>query len=372
MNSVSVQNKKRDSNFELLRIIAMLLIIFSHQNQHGILFPLNHGITFNFLFCKSVFSYMGAIGNWLFILISGYFISETSFSWRKVFRLWFQVFSISVIIGLFAWFSKVKLVPHWDWRLIEVYNFEGFFAAARQMNVKDLIRSLFPTYFAYNWFASSYIVFFILSPFLSLFLSRINQEEHKNLIIVLTVFVTVIPLLPFEAFYIPSTIFPFILGFFIAKYIKMYSPKFFENKNGNLMLSLCIFAFLVLYTILAILFFSRISFGKRFHDTFIYRFGGNNSVLIMMLAVFLFCFFRKLSFSYNRLVNTVASTTFGVYLIHENFLVNKWWWHKICRLDDFINSPLLIPYMCLCTLVTFMVCSALEFVRKNTLGRVLR
>ena len=118
---MNVHERKRDSNFELLRIIAMILIVFSHENQHGIWFPQNHDFGFNYLFCKSIFSYFGAIGNWLFIFVSGYFITEQSFSYKKILRLWFQVFSISVIIGLVTWFSKITIAPCWDAKISEIY-----------------------------------------------------------------------------------------------------------------------------------------------------------------------------------------------------------------------------------------------------------
>ncbi|MDE5775333.1 MAG: acyltransferase family protein, partial [Treponemataceae bacterium] len=106
------ETKTRDSNFELLRIFAMFIIILHHFAQHGIFFPPESAsqFSFNFFVKEILWGTPGAIGNWLFIFISGFFISEKSASKEKIFRLWFQIFSTSVIIGLVFYFAKIPTI----------------------------------------------------------------------------------------------------------------------------------------------------------------------------------------------------------------------------------------------------------------------
>lgn len=69
----NVKKRHRESNFELLRIIAMFLIVLHHAIYHGVLavnntkYPLNSSISF-------ILGMGGRIGVFLFVLISGYFL----------------------------------------------------------------------------------------------------------------------------------------------------------------------------------------------------------------------------------------------------------------------------------------------------------
>lgn len=362
---------KRDSNFELLRIIAMVMIIFSHLRQHGLWFSPDNQYVFNSILCESIFRHFGAIGNWLFIFISGYFISSSKISYKKIFRLWFQVFSISLIIGFAVWISGIQVSPHFDSATIENYTKNGFEKSARLMSKKDIIRCLFPCYFSNNWFVTAYMTFLLIVPLLNNFLNKSNREEHKHCIWVLIIIGTVIPIFPMEAFFLPSAVMSFIIGFFIAKYIKLYSPEFFNNKRRNFIISLLFYMFISFWIFICMIIFKHFSFGQKYFPYFTFMFAGMNTFTVMCCALFLFCGFRLVKITYNRFVNIVASATFGVYLIHENLLINKWWWHKICKLDDFVSSPFLIPYMFLCVLITFTICTILELLRKNIIERVL-
>jgi hypothetical protein len=367
------KQKKRDANFELLRIIAMIFIIFSHQAGHGVWFSpdVRGGLTINKFFCNSVFFYLGFFGNWFFILISGYFLSEKSFSWKKVIKLWVQVLTISFLIALITWISKIYVAPCWDRSVSEIYAAQGFFSAARTMTIKDWCRSLMPVYCSNNWYATSYLVFFILSPFLNLLVSKFSQNELKRLIIILIILGTVLPLLPREEIFNPSSIFPFILGFFIAKYIRLYNPAFLTNKKRNVILALMIFIFLVLWSSLSSVLLDKISFGKNFHGMIKDCFASNFCFPVMVVAVLIFCTFRDIKIPYNPIINLAGGSTFGVYLIHGNLLIIRWWFHAVCKLDNYVNSGLLIPYMCFCTILTFIVCSLFELLRKNTIERLM-
>lgn len=102
-------NKKRESNFELMRIFAMFLIIWNHLCT-SIFWSFNQAIDFNLIVSKSFYVWTGNLGNYLFILLSGFFISDSRFSWKKVFQIWFQVFSISIIIGLIFYFFHIPII----------------------------------------------------------------------------------------------------------------------------------------------------------------------------------------------------------------------------------------------------------------------
>ena len=92
--------KKRDSNFELMRIFAMIFIISSHL-CNSIFIDLSLAIKFNTIISKTLSVWAGNLGNYLFIFISGYFISDSRFSWKKVYQLLQVLFFIFFIFRLF-------------------------------------------------------------------------------------------------------------------------------------------------------------------------------------------------------------------------------------------------------------------------------
>ena len=75
---------ERDSNFELFRIVLMLLIVAHHYVVNsGIsqLYDFNH-ITVNMIF-HQLFGFAGKIGINCFVFITGYFMIKSQFKFRK-------------------------------------------------------------------------------------------------------------------------------------------------------------------------------------------------------------------------------------------------------------------------------------------------
>ncbi len=126
------EKKQRDSNFELMRIVAMLLIVLHHLCQQGLWFSAENSHSLNSNVASSFSVWTGLLGNWLFILISGYFGAVTNFSWKKVFKLWFQIFFTSATIGLVLYFLKTPVIGFSN----DGYPARSFFEAAQPMTRK--------------------------------------------------------------------------------------------------------------------------------------------------------------------------------------------------------------------------------------------
>lgn len=143
------------------------------------------------------------------------------FRGRKFLSFGFKFFSFSVVIGLTLYITKTPVIGFSN----SDYPTFSFFEASRPMGGKDLIKSLLPTLCGNNWFASAYISFYIFVPFLNLSLKVLSRNIHKQLIITMTVMGTVLPLIWFERLLNVSSFYYFILGFYIASYIRLYDPK---------------------------------------------------------------------------------------------------------------------------------------------------
>lgn len=154
----------RNSNIELLRIIAMLGIVLRHMNGYGFLYP-EGTYSFNFLLTRCT-NYTGNLGNILFMLISGYFLSNASFSWKKWLQIYAELFFYSSLIGIFMYVFKLNYNDTLFNQPRGGLTFEELAIYTNQMDIKNVIKCCMPFIFRRNWFANAYLVFL---PFCSIF-----------------------------------------------------------------------------------------------------------------------------------------------------------------------------------------------------------
>lgn len=85
---------KRVSKFELMRIIAMYLIVLHHAILHGVLkLPLTTQIKYPVgTTIGTILEMGGEAGVFLFVLITGFFMSLSKISLKKIFKTWLPVF----------------------------------------------------------------------------------------------------------------------------------------------------------------------------------------------------------------------------------------------------------------------------------------
>lgn len=82
------EGKVRSSNLELLRIVSMLLIIICHSSTHGGFALAEQVLWANKLFLQLI-TFGGELGVCCFILITGYFMINSTFKIKKLLKLVF-------------------------------------------------------------------------------------------------------------------------------------------------------------------------------------------------------------------------------------------------------------------------------------------
>ena len=65
----------------------------------------------------------------------------------------------------------------------------------------------------------------------------------------------------------------------------------------------------------------------------------------------------------NKIINLIASSTFGVYLIHDNPYIRNYIWKELFKVSSYINSPYLFLYSILITFSIFIVCTLIDLIR---------
>lgn len=179
------QSALRQSNIELLRIIAMILIIAHHYSFHGgFSFP-PEPINLNRLWIQFILI-GGKVGVDLFVLISGYFlVSQSSIKADKILKLWFQIFFYSITIFI-------------------IFTILGL----RSFSIKEFVKHLAPVTFEQWWFASTYFVLYLLVPYINKLLRSFSQKQYVHFLAVILVLWSVIPTFTRHTFQSNSLLWP--------------------------------------------------------------------------------------------------------------------------------------------------------------------
>lgn len=136
----------RQANFELLRIIAMFMVVILHWNTNsGLLLDVGSPVTGAGVWSLVTESVCIVAVN-VYVLISGYFLSSCTFSFRRVAQVLFQTLFYTVLIP-----PVLALVGVLSWSEV--------------LNPYHIWNSIFPVQSGHYWFVSAYVVLCLLSPF---------------------------------------------------------------------------------------------------------------------------------------------------------------------------------------------------------------
>lgn len=355
MNRFSVRN----SNIEILRIVGMLFIILQHALSVGLSFDSMPEISGSLIFMQTFIGCTGWLGNMLFIMISGYFLYDSKFSLKKILMLWFQLFLYSAGISLIVYFFK-----------IQIYGVTGTgfcftrLVDRRCMKFSELIFSFMPFCTAQNWYATKYIVFLFFVPFLNVMIRQLDRKMHARLILLMFVIVNVFSIVPFFDVYLINDYSAFFMLFFAGSYMKKYDDFLSGVSAAKFILA----GILVPVLYMALRFFLLCSYGTidsvSFGAASLVFSSHFYSLILTWSAVSLFAGALRLPEKHFPAVNLTASSTFGVYLLHNHNYFRRNVWMDFFNLNELFCGDFFIPSVIVAVLAVFAVCSIIDILRK--------
>lgn len=322
--------KIRKTNIEILRIVAMMFIIFSHFYSHGGFEVVSFNE--NGLFLHSI-QILGKIGVNIFILISGYFlISNNEISVKKLLLMWIEILFYSITIYL----------------LVVVFSKESF-------SIRNMVKLFFPISSKQMWFVSSYFIMYIFHPFINILLKNLEKQKYEVLIIIMTTIWCIFPTILNKDFECNKLIWFFYI-YSIGGYIKLF-PNFIEHDKKNKYLYGAIACYIL--SIIAIAVFDIIN--KDYSVLF-----GLQKLPTLVISLLLFIYFVCIKLKNNMVINEVAKCTFGVYLIHDNPYLKEIIWIDIFKVNSFYESDIFILFAITIstTITVFIICTLIEYVRR--------
>lgn len=328
------EKTKRNTSIELLRIVSILFIVLSHYSVHGQLQFYEMNLNFNKYLIE--FTNTGHLGVDIFVIITGYFLVTQAFNLSKLFKMVLQIIFYSLSIYL----------------ILILFKLEDF-------NIRQLAFSIFPIITNKYWFATSYIVLYILHPFINIFLKALSKKQHLLLIFIILFLWSLIPTFTYYYNMNGTELLQIFMLYCIGAFIKLHSTnKPFEKKVSKILIIFSSVTSILLY-ILLLFIQERISILSKLKFDHISR----NSLFVILLATGIFLFFKNLNIKYNGFINNIAKCSFGVYLIHEHNMIKPLIWQNWLTNGSYENSPYLIFHMILCTLLVFVVCIIIEYLR---------
>lgn len=210
------QHKKRMVNIEVLRLLAMMMVVSLHYLAKGeLLEKLTGPLSAKGHLAWLLESFSIAAVD-VYVLISGYFLVETGFRCRRVISLVLQVMFYTCLLPVVLILTGILPVGE-----ITFYN---------------ILQCIFPTNMLHYWFVSAYVLMFLFTPVLNAAVHGMKKRQLQTAILILLIMEslskTVIPVrleldnLGYDAYW-------FMVVYLIAAYIRLYGIPFLEKKGGR-------------------------------------------------------------------------------------------------------------------------------------------
>lgn len=297
----------RMANLELLRCVAMMMVVIMHYLGKGNLLadltePQLTGTELAawFLECFCIV----AVNVYMFI--SGFFLCTSSFKVSRLIQLWLQVWVYSVGIGLLGALTGVM--------------------AGTDVDIHFMLTLLFPVSMGHYWFMTAYVFLYLLLPFVGTAVRRMDKRQlQAALVLLLFTFCIVKSVLPvrFEMDGQGYDCLWYLCVFVTAAYVRRFGGGFLEKR----WLGPVLYGGGCLLTFAVTLLLRRIYLQSGSLDTMLKFCMEYNHILPFLAAIGLFSVFYRIKIRGKAaaFINRVAPYTLGVYLLHENLGLRYTW-----------------------------------------------
>lgn len=323
----------RQSNIELLRILAIFMIVINHYAGYGGF--KYEAWTFN-AFLIQWLHIGGKLGVNIFVLISAYFLYPNSkFRWAKVIQIILEVLFYAVLIISFGWYFHLLKFEHVKWLVFAIPY--------------------------YNWkFVTFYVLLYILSPFLNKAIDSFDQYVFFRLWLFLTIIWCIIPT------FIPTATFgaAYDLTWYVYLYLTAALIKKTENhfsKSSSFYIFLAVLMIILVMGAEVIADYLSLKYGLL--QGYEQHWREYNSLFMLISGASFFIGFKKLQIPYNKYVNRIASTTLGIFLLHDNNYRN-YFWSNIIQSAKFQDSSFLILHAIGITILIIIIGAMIDLFRQ--------
>lgn len=319
---------QRESNFELCRIVAILLVVVYHSTFNSFGFPVYSSD------CRPgiiALASLSVIGVNVFVLLTGYFSVRPK---KK---------SIMNLLFICLFYAVVRIV-------YEAVAY-GHFAPVNLLFVSNS-----------NWFIPIYMGLLIFAPLLNDFVEKCTKKQLGMFVLLLFVYETWFGFCPGVqhgyGFANGYSVISFVLLYFIGRYIRIYG-----HRGRSKLIPLA--SYLIMSICFGVTFYFAIASGMKMDKMAGYMCGYNNP-LIVFAAVSFFLIFEDIRIpeKIGRCVNHIAKSCLAVLLLHSSPAIFPSFQNLFVRIDTIDSCLGKASVWALAVLAIFFVCVIVDQLRQ--------
>lgn len=334
--------KERHFGIDMLRILAMIMIVLVHTLGHGgLLDNVKIGTgeyAVSWLLEVTAFCAVNLYG-----LISGFVGIHSNFKYKSLIKFWLQVFFYSILITLLFYIFCPETVTG-----------------------EVVVNSLFPIIRTQYWYISSYFGMAFFLPYINSALSRCPKPIALKLFLTILVVYVTIPCLfghsdPFSFNYGFSTIWLtllYIMGALISKY-RLYESF---SKTKLIIATVCM-VLLTWGSKLGIALLTYRFFGKEFGSQLLVLYVSPTVLINSICLLLLFAKFNINSDTVKKGIKILSPATLGVYLISDNILIRQNLLKGITANLACYNIFILCFRILVIVVSVYVMCSLIDIIR---------
>lgn len=337
----------RNSNHELMRIIAMFFIVLGHVILKGSVLATNNA-NLKTIYLLIVFTIIVHVDS--YILLTGYYQSKTTFKQKK---LW-QILNAS-------WFYRIIIVA--------IFCGLNLITISKVQLLKDI--SIFPRDY---WFITCYILLYCISPFLNKLIDALSHSDYKKLLIVSTIILCVLPTITNgEVFKNDGyTLYNCVYLYLVGAYLRIYplDKSYIFKKKSKTIYRLVLVSIFFLCILLNFLFYNYAQQVKSYNGFFQYIAKiiddaclSYSNPLIIVQSIAFFLFFTSIDIK-SRFINWYAKLMLGIYMIHEQHYLRDVLYKWLGVVDGPRDTYSFLFYVIGVAIIIFVVCSIIELIRQ--------
>lgn len=283
MTECTSGKKIRNSNLELLRILCILFIIGDHFTGQSGIYE-GGSIGSHFFYCAS--TSLSRVACSVFIIISAWFLADKDFRFKRIVHIWLTVVMYTIPLTIYLYLIGVS-------------------------SRGNIVAAFLPVEQSPLWFAGYYIVLVFIAPLLNLIIHDVPKSVLEFFLFVFFCGQCLYTTITTDLGFFSDDIWSLIFLYMLTGYMKKYVTELPKTGRAFILFGLVWFC-LTLSRAMA----ANYGMGMLAGYCEIYR-ARLQTLPNLLLAYSAFFAFLGLRVKYSRIINTLASTTLGVYCFHQ-------------------------------------------------------